>query len=181
MTKRVLSVLLTLMLLFSAPCGAAAATTGDVDVGVSSGVLYASDISVTFRLIGSTKSSGYIDLGTPQLYRGAEYVTWIGTREYTMPGGSTVYDLFVKALADAGIAANGQDSNYVKTVIAPEGYKLSEFTNGKRSGWMYTINGWHPGYGLKEQSLTNGAEVIWHYVNDYAYFEFPQNAIVSIQ
>ena len=49
------------------------------------------------------------------------------------------------------------------------GYALSEFTNGRRSGWMYTIDGKHPGYGLKEQKLEDGDVVIWHYVNDYSY------------
>jgi hypothetical protein len=170
MTRRGLSILLALLLLLYAPCAtAAAAAPGALDGGGSPDILYASGMDVTFRLIGSTLSSGDVDLGVPGGYRGAEYVTWIGTRSYTMPEGATVYDLFVKALADAGILANGQNDNYVSAIFAPEGYKLAEFTNGKRSGWMYTINGSHPGYGLKEQSLTGGDEVIWHYVNDYAH------------
>ena len=34
---------------------------------------------------------------------------------------------------------------------------------------MYTINGKHPGYGLKDQKLKDGDVVVWHYVNDYSY------------
>jgi hypothetical protein len=161
--------LLALMLLFSAPFGARAADISGDAYGGLAAVSASSGVNVTFRLIGATLSAGDVNLGNPALYRGAEYVTWIGTRRYAMPDGATVYDLFVKALADAGILANGQDANYVEDIIAPAGYRLSEFTNGQRSGWMYTINGWHPGYGLKEQSLADGDAVIWHYVNDYAY------------
>ena len=76
----------------------------------------------------------------------------------------------MQAMSDAGLKQVGASSNYVETIYAPSslgGYELSEFTNGKFSGWMYTINGSHPGYGLTEQSLSDGNVVIWHYVNDY--------------
>ncbi|MDR1329389.1 MAG: S-layer homology domain-containing protein [Oscillospiraceae bacterium] len=138
-------------------------------------------INVSFRLIGATRSnrvdeddalSTAIDLGDGHGYRGSEYVTWIATRGYVLNEGATVYDLFIQAVAGAGLSQVGADKNYVKTITAPAyygGYALSEFTNGQRSGWMYTINGRHPGYGLMEQQLANGDEVIWHYVNDYAY------------
>jgi hypothetical protein len=63
------------------------------------------------------------------------------------------------AIRGAGLSEVGASGNYVKTITAPSvlgGFRLSEFTNGKYSGWMYTINGRHPGYGLKEQALRNG-------------------------
>ena len=34
---------------------------------------------------------------------------------------------------------------------------------------MYTVNGAHPTYGMKDRELQDGDAVIWHYVNDYAY------------
>lgn len=130
-----------------------------------------SDIVVSFRLIGSTKSNANIDLGTGG-YNGAKYVTWIKTKTYTMPKNSTVYDLFKKALDSEGLKYFGADENYVKTIYAPDvlgGYALSEYENGKRSGWMYSVNGRHPQIGLKNKKLSDGDEVIWHYVNDYSY------------
>ena len=133
-------------------------------------------INVSFRLIGSTLAEFESDLDTIDLtdgdYKGAEYVTWIATRDYTMNEGDTVYDLFTKALNKAGLNSIGASRNYVKTIYAPTvygGYELSEFTNGDRSGWMYTIDGGHPLFGLKEQELSDGDVVVWHYVNDYAY------------
>ena len=127
-------------------------------------------ITVTFRLIGAKEATKDVDLGKEEYM--PDYVTWIPTTTYKMEPGSTVYDLWVQATADAGIRSEGAEQNYVKTVYAPNslgGYELSEFSNGKRSGWMYTINGSHPGFGLKEQELEDGDRVIWHYVNDYSY------------
>ncbi len=127
-------------------------------------------ISVTFRLIGAKKADKDVDLGAEEYM--PDYVTWIATTAYDMEEGDTVYDLWVLATGRAGVNSVGAEQNYVKTVYAPNslgGYALSEFTNGKRSGWMYTINGKHPGYGLKEQELHDGDKVVWHYVNDYSY------------
>lgn len=127
-------------------------------------------IKVSFRLIGAEKADKKVDLGTEEYM--PDYVTWIATTTYEMDEGDTVYDLWVKALREHGLSSEGAESNYVKTVYAPAslgGYALSEFTNGPRSGWMYTLNGRHPGYGLEEQEIHDGDRIIWHYVNDYAY------------
>jgi hypothetical protein len=126
-------------------------------------------IRVTFRLIGATLSSEDVNLslGTGD----STYVTWIPTRSYTMQEGDVNLDLFLKATGDAGLRSRITfNNNYVATIYAPAvlgGYELSEFTNGPYSGWMYTVNGVHVGYGLKEQKLRDGDTVIWHYVNDY--------------
>lgn len=128
-------------------------------------------ITVKFRLIGATRSDGDIDLDDGD-YKGSEYVTWIKTTSYTLDKGSTVYDLFTEALDEAELKSVGAENNYVKTIYAPSvlgGYKLSEFTNGARSGWMYTVNGIHVRFGLKEQTLHDGDKVVWHYVNDFSY------------
>ncbi|MDR1558267.1 MAG: S-layer homology domain-containing protein [Clostridiales bacterium] len=128
-------------------------------------------IRVTFRLIGSTFSNGDIDLSDGD-YKGANYVTWIPTRSYNVNENATVYDLFVMALADAELGASSPDRNYIESIYAPYilgSYRLSELINGRYSGWLYTINGKHIGYGLKEYTLSNNAEVVWHYVNDYRY------------
>ncbi len=134
-------------------------------------------ITVSFRLIGCTKSTGKVVLigrGKTEPatgYLSAEYVTWIPTKSYSLDMGSTVYDLFVKATSEAGLSSVGADSNYVKSIMAPAscgGYALSEFTNGQYSGWMYTVNGSHPDVGLQMCPLNDGDRVIFHYVNDYA-------------
>ena len=128
-------------------------------------------ITVSFRLIGSSKSDGDIDLADGN-YRGAEYQTWIGTTNYTLPEESTVLDLINVALDGVGLIKTNPSGNYFEGIYAPEklgGFELKEMTNGPRSGWMYTIGGEHPFNGVAQQELSDGDAVILHYVDDYAY------------
>ena len=130
----------------------------------------AGEITVTFRLIGALEATQDVNLTTDSYL--PEYVTWIPTTTYSLDAGATVYDVFMEALKDAGISQVGADSNYVRTIYAPSclgGYALSEFTNGKKSGWMYTVNGTHPNQGLKNWELKDKDVVVWHYVNDYSH------------
>ena len=132
------------------------------------------NVTVTFRLIGSTLAKpSEVDLSKgKEGFCDAKYVTWIPTKKYTVPKNSTVYDLFVKAMEDARMKEEGAAENYVSTIYAPTslgGYPLSEFTNGKYSGWMYTKNGVHTN-AIKDELLSDdGIDIIFHYVNDYRY------------
>ena len=132
------------------------------------------NVTVTFRLIGSTLAKpSEVDLSKgKEGFCDAKYVTWIPTKKYTVPKNSTVYDLFVKAMEDARLKEEGAAENYVSTIYAPAtlgGYPLSEFTNGKYSGWMYTKNGVHTN-AIKDEVLSDdGIDIIFHYVNDYRY------------
>ena len=128
------------------------------------------DIEVTFRLIGALEATQDVDLTTDSYL--PEYVTWVPTKTYALQENATVYDLFTEAMSDAGLRYIGAESNYVSTIYAPYclgGYALSEFTNGRRSGWMYTVNGTHPNQGLKNWTLNDNDVVVWHYVNDYSH------------
>ena len=128
------------------------------------------DIEVTFRLIGALEATQDVDLTTDSYL--PEYVTWVPTKTYALQENATVYDLFTEAMSDAGLRYIGADSNYVSTIYAPSclgSYALSEFTNGKKSGWMYTVNGTHPNQGLKNWTLNDNDVVVWHYVNDYSH------------
>lgn len=128
------------------------------------------DIEVTFRLIGALEATQDVDL-TKDSYL-PEYVTWVPTKTYALQENATVYDLFTEAMSDAGLRYIGAESNYVSTIYAPSclgSYALSEFTNGKKSGWMYTVNGTHPNQGLKNWTLNDNDVVVWHYVNDYSH------------
>lgn len=117
---------------------------------------------VKFRLIGANKH----EEGKP-----VEYVTWIATKsfKFDIPN-PTVYDVFTRALDEAGLQYVGAENNYVKRIKAPAlygDYWLGEFDNGKNSGWMYTVNGVHVKFGLKDLKLTDRDSLIWHYVDDY--------------
>lgn len=126
-------------------------------------IAHGGELEVTFRLIGDFKHEDGVS-------GHGGYVTWIETTDYTLEAGSTMYDLFMMAIEDAGLSQKGAKNNYVESIKAPGclgGYWLGEFDNGRNSGWMYTVDGDHPGTGLKYHDLKDGDEVIWHYVDDY--------------
>ena len=121
-------------------------------------------ITVTFRLIGDSQHDEF------DKHEG--YVTWIATRSYTFNNVDriSVYDLFTRALDEAGLGYKGAESDYISAIQAPSvlgGYWLSEFDNGPNSGWMYTVDGMHPDQGLKNQYIYDGNAVIWHYTDDH--------------
>ena len=127
-------------------------------------------ITVKFRLIGAEVAKKDVDLSKNTYL--PNYVTWISTKTYRVPVGTTVGEVFKMATAAAGIEYVGYENNYISTMKAPAslgGYWLGEFTNGPKSGWMYTVNGSHPNKGLVDWVLSNNDFVVWHYVNDYSY------------
>ena len=128
------------------------------------------NIKVTFRLIGAEQAKQAVDLSKNTYL--PNYVTWISTKSYTVKAGTTVGEVFKKALGEAGIDYHGYERNYINEIKAPTslgGYWLGEFDNGRKSGWMYTVNGTHPNKGLVEWTLNNGDDIVWHYVNDYSF------------
>jgi hypothetical protein len=115
-----------------------------------------------FRLIGDSKH-GDAEHGS--------YQTWIATEEIPLNSGTnTVYDIFMKAVNCAGLAQDGAEDGYIRMVQAPAslgGTKLREFDNGSGSGWMYTLNGIHPQFGVKEQEVKEGDIIVFHYVDNF--------------
>ena len=127
-------------------------------------------ITVKFRLIGAEVAKQDVDLSENTYL--PNYVTWISTKTYRVPVGTTVGEVFKMATEAAGIEYAGYENNYISTMKAPAslgGKWLGEFTNGPKSGWMYTVNGSHPNKGLVDWVLSNNDFVVWHYVNDYSY------------
>lgn len=118
-------------------------------------------LTVSFRLIGDAPHGSRAH---------EEFVTWIPTTVYTVAEDATVADLFVQALTDNGLYAVGTSNGYVSSIYAPSilgGYALSEFTNGKNSGWMFEVNGLAPNVGMDGYTLRNGDTVVWYYTDDY--------------
>lgn len=132
----------------------------------------AGQIKVTFRLIGATLSKNGVDLSNGGM-SDSEYINWIPSQSYSLDAGSSAYDLIKKALDAAGLKYT-MSASYLSSVNAPSGlggYELAEFTNGSRSGWMFTVNGKHGSLSVSQQELKNGDVIIVHYINDYLYEE----------
>lgn len=93
---------------------------------------------------------------------------WIERQNYVLSQNARVRDLFEKALNAKGIAYRNPSGNYVESIKSPvDGEWFGQFSNGPRSGWMYTVNGKHPNLGISDYRLSDRDEVIWHYTNDY--------------
>ena len=109
-----------------------------------------STVSVTFSLKGCYKHrSGETSVHT---LAGGNLQTWIAAKTYKVQPGATVKDLFEKALSDAGLSWSNPTGNYVES-ITYNGQTVGEFTNGQKSGWMYTLNGKHPNLGVAQSFL----------------------------
>ena len=140
MKKRLFAALLVLLLLLPVILAASAAGT------------------VSFRLVGAD--------------RNGNYVTWIPTTEYPVTKLSKVGSILKQAADEHGLTLTGLETDYISAITAPEslgGYTMAEFTNGPNSGWMYTINGLHPGRSVNNFYLKDGDTLVFHYVNDYMY------------
>lgn len=119
-------------------------------------------ITVYFTLLGDSKHGDNGEVHT--LVQGG-LQTWISRKGYELDPGATVLDLFTKALGGK-YSFDNTHGNYIASIDG-----LAEFTNGTNSGWMYTLNGTHPGLGVAQQKLSNGDDVVFHYTDDYTYEE----------
>ena len=83
-------------------------------------------VNVTFELIGDSKHGD-----KPHQH----FETWISSVKVTMPKGATVKNLTDKMLINSNIPFTAK-GNYITSING-----LSEFDNGPKSGWMYSVNG----------------------------------------
>ena len=129
-------------------------------------------ITVYFSLLGDCVHDSDTDgIVHALVYDNLE--TWITSEAFEVSEDALVIDVFAEALTKYGYSwynnytLNDTTSNYIDTISTPEGLKLSEFTNGAYSGWMYTLNGVHPSLGVAEQTLSSGDVIVFHYTDDY--------------
>ena len=125
-------------------------------------------ISVYFTLLGDdehgepTKTSGTHTLKDGNLKE------WIGRRSVPINNNTTVREVLEKVLSAEGYTWRNTSGNYVQGITKKGASKeLAEFTNGRNSGWMYTLNGHHSSLGVAEQFLNDKDEIIFHYTDDY--------------
>lgn len=114
-------------------------------------------IEVTFSLLGDEKHESTLEKHT---MKNGNLQKWIDKISITIDEGSFVIDAVKKALDDANIqyTYNG----YLSSVKG-----LNEMDNGTNSGWLYMLNGEYTLYGMNEQKLENGDEIIVHYTDDF--------------
>ncbi|MCR4956886.1 MAG: leucine-rich repeat protein [Lachnospiraceae bacterium] len=115
-------------------------------------------ITVSFVLYGDDKHGE----GTVHTLRNGGLKTWVARKNYTLDLNATVKELLEKVLSENNMTYSNPSGNYVESING-----LGEFDNGKNSGWMYTLNGNHPLFGVAEQFLADGDSVVFHYTDDF--------------
>ena len=118
------------------------------------------DITVTITLLGD-KAHG--DNGQVHGLSKGGLTAWVSGHKVKVTTNMTVWDA-LKQLP--GVIWDNPTGNYIKSVTYG-GVTIGEFTNGKNSGWMYTLNGKYPMLGVSEQYLKKGDVIVFHYTDDY--------------
>ena len=118
------------------------------------------DITVTITLLGD-KAHG--DSGQVHGLSKGGLTTWVSGYKVEVTTNMTVWDALQQL---PGVTWDNPTGNYIKSVTYG-GVTIGEFTNGKNSGWMYTLNGKYPMLGVSEQYLKKGDVIVFHYTDDY--------------
>ena len=133
-------------------------------------------ITVYFTLLGDSVHGDPTDETGKHTLVDNNLETWIAKTAYTVKAGSTAKDLFELALTENGLTWTNPSGSYV-TSITRNGVTLAESANGSLSGWLFTINGVHGDYGISDQLLTGGDEIVFHYTDDFLKeFETPSTS-----
>lgn len=125
----------------------------------------AGKIVVTFSLLGDTVHDSDTDGQVHTLSKG-NLQTWIPETQMVVDSRATVKTVLEAALAANNMSCYNPKGNYVVSVTKGD-VTLAEFTNGKNTGWMYTLNGHHPENAVNEQYLNNGDVIVFHYTDYY--------------
>lgn len=99
-------------------------------------------------------------------YYAGNLETWLEQSEYTVVEGSTAKDVIDAALLANNMTCENPSGNYIASITKGD-VTLGEFTNGKYSGWMYTLNGSYPDLGVSEQEVKNNDQIVLHYTDYY--------------
>ncbi|MEG1880474.1 MAG: DUF4430 domain-containing protein, partial [Oscillospiraceae bacterium] len=117
---------------------------------------------VKFTLLGDNLHE------TPESHKGNE--TWINKLSLLLPADSTVFDVFNKALNEKSFTFVEKSYSYIGSITTPKSMgenTLSEFANGPKSGWMYTVNGEYPMNGMRDEKLKDGDKILFYFTDDY--------------
>lgn len=122
--------------------------------------------AVTFAMYGDSVHDSEKD-GHIHTFAGGNLEKWIADTEYRIADGSTVADVIDAALAAHGMTCKKTNGGAYIASVTRNGVQIGEFTNGRKSGWMYTLNGAHSELAITEQTLKDGDVIVFHYTDDF--------------
>ncbi len=127
-------------------------------------------MTIHFTLLGAPDDGVN---GTVHTLTRGNLETWL-EGDYTFNAESlTVEQVFRVIMGLEGIPWKGDSNNnygslYIYAVKSPlTGDWMEAYTTGENSGWMYTVNGFHPNVGVTAYTLKNGDAFVFHYTDDY--------------
>ena len=88
------------------------------------------------------------------------------TVELEFNGGESVFDVFRKVLREEKIHFEYVDASAYDSVYIEGIGNIYEFDCGPQSGWMYSVNGVHPGLGCSAYTLADGDVIVFNYTCD---------------
>lgn len=136
------------------------------------------NITVYFTLLGD-KIHEYDTDGDLHTRATDNLEVWIKRTACTVDANALVKDVVEQILERNNMSCINVSGNYISG-ITKDGVTLSEFDNGMKSGWMYTLNGVHPQLGVAQQFLEDGDEIIFHYTDNYMAEESLDQVICKI-
>ena len=132
-------------------------------------------VSILVSVLGDDVHNSDADGQVHVLFRNNLKV-WSAQTEYRMAKASTAMEAIDAALAAAGMTCEKEyGDTYISSVTTKDGVTLGAFTNGKNSGWLYSVNGKDPDVGACDYQLSDGDEVIFHYTDDYKKENVPED------
>ena len=156
MRKRIVSLLMALVMVFSLIPTTVFATEGDT----------AENLGKVHVIVENTTFT------TPYTYEGDEEAhvpAWTGTivdRDVPITRGATMMSCIVAALESDGYTAKGAEDGYISE-ITKDKKSLSEFDGGSGSGWMGTLNDWFTNKGFANFSVEDGDKIRVMYTCNY--------------
>ena len=89
--------------------------------------------------------------------------TLLSVTEVEFTGGESVFDVFRQVLRNEKIHFEYVDASAYDSVYIEGIGNLYEYDCGPQSGWMYSVNGVHPGLGCSAYTLADGDAVVFSY------------------
>lgn len=90
----------------------------------------------------------------------------LGVTEIEFKGGESVFDVFRKLLREKKLHFEYVDASAYNSVYIEGIGNLYEYDCGPQSGWMYSVNGVHPGLGCSAYTLADGDVIVFSYTCD---------------
>lgn len=90
----------------------------------------------------------------------------LAVTEVAFSGGESVFDVFRQTLRNEKIHFEYVDASSYDSIYIEGIGNIYEFDCGPQSGWMFSVNGVHPGLGCSAYTLADGDAILYQYTCD---------------